>query len=414
MTLARRNFMTGMVVALGAPAALSSRMTNAATPRDGSANYADRVRPLSADMLEDALVGSSYLGCGGGGGLSEARALIAADLAAGLEFQAMDADDLDDDDRVACPYALASLAPLGPEMQARLDAVEHRIEAPPLAAFTLLEEHMETRFAGVILGEIGPLSMAEGLSIAARLGVPALDADTVGRATPEINQHSVRVAGHPLTPAAGVTPFGDRVILQDLQDPSRGEDIFRALSVISGLIGVADAPISGAIAKSDNALVKNSLSLAIAIGRAVRMARAGGQDPIAAARAAGDGYSLFEGRVDRFEWADRDGFLIGDVTLTGTGSYSGRRLILDYKNEHLVARLDGAIIATCPDLITAIDAETQEGVSNPDFTEGQRLTILGFRCAPIWRTPAGLAVFSPRYFGYDADYIPIERRVHAV
>ena len=124
--------------------------------------------------------------------------------------------------------------------------------------------------------------MAEGLSIAARLGVPALDADTVGRATPEINQHSVRVAGYPLTPATGVTMFGDEIILQNLQDPSREEDIFRTLSVISRLVGVADAPITGAQAKKTGTLVTGSLSLATAIGKAARTARGAGQDPIGA------------------------------------------------------------------------------------------------------------------------------------
>ena len=133
---------------------------------------------------------------------------------------------------MACPYALASLAPLSDAIQAKLEAMETPVEFPVLEAFRLLERQLETRFSGVILGEMGPLSMAGGLSIAARLGVPALDADTVGRATPEINQHSVRVAGHSLTPATGFTPFGDEVVLTGLRDPSRQEDVLRALTVV--------------------------------------------------------------------------------------------------------------------------------------------------------------------------------------
>ena len=34
--------------------------------------------------------------------------------------------------------------------------------------------------------------------------------------------------------------------------------------------------------------------------------------------------------------------------------------------------------------------------------------MLGFKSDPLWRRPDGLAVFEPRYFGYDIDYIPIE------
>lgn len=371
----------------------------------------DRGDMLSAQTLEDALLGSSYLGCGGGGSLEEARQLIAEDLAAGHVFRKLPVEVLADDERVASPYALASLAPVSKEMQARLDAITPKVDAPTLSAFALLERHLGTKFAAVILGEIGPLSMAEAMSTAARLGVPSLDADTVGRATPEINQHSVRVAGYPLTPAAGVTLFGDEVILQTVQDPSREEDVFRALSVVSSLIGVADAPITGAIAKSGDALITGSLSLAIRIGKAVREARQAGANAILAGRDAGEGYTLFEGTIGTFNWADTDGFLVGDLSLTGHKAFAGQQLILDYKNEHLVARRDGVVIATCPDLITVIDDDTHEGVNNPEFETGRSVTVLGFRADPLWRRPAGLEVFSPRYFGYDVDYVPIEKRL---
>lgn len=414
--LARRHFMAG-AVAIGGLGALASCKRIEETGAAGASGAStkprdpDRGTLLSAQMLEDALVGSSYLGCGGGGGIEAARALIAGDLADGQTFRLLSTSELADDERVSSPYSLASLAPAGPEILAKLEAIENPVKVPTFAAFSLLEEHLDTQFAAVILGEIGPLSMAEGLSTAARLGVPALDADTVGRATPEINQHSVRVAGHPLTPAAGVTPFGDKVILTGLQDPSREEDLLRALAVVSREIGVADGPITGKIAKSDGALVKDSFTLARKIGEAVRQAKASGADPIEAARAQNAGYNLFRGTVKRFDWADKDGFLVGDLLLQGTGAFAGQTMLIDYKNEHLVARRDGKVVATCPDLITVVDTQTYEGINNPDFTKGQEVAVLGYKCDPLWRKPSGLAVFEPRYFGYDVDYVPIEQRL---
>ncbi len=405
--LVRRHFLQGLVVAAGALGGCAS----ASGSQPSAPSRLSSGRGLTAENLDDILIGSSYLGCGGGGSLAEARELIRSDLANGHVFALIGVDQLADDDRVACPYALASLAPVSEDMQARLDRIENKIEAPTLDAFRLLERHVGTPFSGVIMGEIGPLSLAEGLSCAARLGIPSLDADTVGRATPEINQHSVRVAGYPLTPAAGVTYFGDEVVLQGVQDPSREEDIFRALSVVSQLVGVADAPITGAVAKSEGALVKGSVSLAMAIGAAVREAKASGADPIEAARVAGDGYELFAGDVAGFTWRDEDGFLVGDLTLSGTGRFEGQSMLLDYKNEHLVARRNGEVIATCPDLITVIDRQTCEGVNNPDFIEGQSVVVLGMKCDPLWRRDAGLEVFHPRYFGYDVDYMPIEQRL---
>jgi len=296
-------------------------------------------------------------------------------------------------------------------MQARLDAIENQVGEPVQAAFSVLERHLGQSLAAVILGEIGPLSLTEGLSTAARLGKPALDADTVGRAVPEINQHSVKVAGIPLTPIGAATPFGDEMVVTSLGDPSRAEDILRSVAVASRACGVADSPITGAQAKQQGTLVTDSLTLARSIGEAVRTAREADADPVEAARAAGDGYLLFTGTVSDFNWADEDGFLVGDLKLAGSGEFAGQDFATDYKNEHLVARRNGEVVATCPDLISVIDLETYDGINNPDFTRGQAVAVLGFRCDPLWRSEAGLAVFSPRYFGYGLDYVPIEERL---
>lgn len=403
----RRQFLGGLAVATGALAACSEIVPSGGGSRNSNAN----AEPLDATALEDALVGSSYLGTGGGGSLEEARKLIADDLAAGLTFASLPVSALSDTDRVACPYGLASLADTSEEMQARLDAIEGEAKMPVQAAFEALEKHIGQKFAGVIMGEIGPLSLAEGLSIAARLGVPALDADTVGRAVPEINQHSVKVAGIPLTPIGAATPFGDEMIVETLGDPTRAEDILRSIAVVSRECGVTDSPITGAQAKKAGTLVTESLTLARNIGKAVREAKAGGGDPIEAARVAGDGYMLFTGTVRSTQWRDEDGFLQGELVIDGTGDFSGQNFATDVKNEHLVARRNGEVVATCPDLISVIDVASGDGIVNPGYTNGQQVAVLGFRCDPLWRTPAGLEVFSPRYFGYDIDYVPIEDRI---
>ena len=402
----RRQFLGGLAVAAGTLAACReiAPSDNSNASRSGNS----RAEIMDANALEDALVGSSYLGTGGGGSLSEARELIAQDLEAGLTFTALSVADLNDDDRVACPYGLASLADTSEAMQARLDSIDDGFAFPVQVAFEALERHLGQKFAGVILGEIGPLSLAEGLSIAARLGVPALDADTVGRAVPEINQHSVKVAGIPLTPIGAATPFGDEIVVQTLGDPTRAEDILRSVAVVSRECGVTDSPITGAQAKADGTLVTESLSLARSIGAAVRSANAAGTDPIEAARAAGDGYLLFTGMVARTEWRDEDGFLQGKVQLSGTGDFAGQSFETDVKNEHLMARRNGEVVATCPDLISIIDLQSSDGIVNPGYTDGQKVAVLGYRCDPIWRSDGGLAVFSPRYFGFDQDYVPIE------
>ena len=78
----RRQFLGGLAVAAGTLAACREFTTDGGASR---VTHEGAVK-LDAEALEDALVGSSYLGTGGGGSLSEARELIEHDLAVGLTF----------------------------------------------------------------------------------------------------------------------------------------------------------------------------------------------------------------------------------------------------------------------------------------------------------------------------------------
>ena len=125
---------------------------------------------------------------------------------------------------------------------------------------------------------------------------------------------------------------------------------------------MADAPISGAVAKADNVLVKGSYSLAIALGvvRCVKPRR-----PVTiplrrrelrgrASTSSAGTLRVTIGAIVTASWP---------VTwwLPGDRGFEGQTLLLDYKNEHLVADIDGRIVATCPDLITMVDRQTAEG-----------------------------------------------------
>ena len=44
---------------------------------------------------------------------------------------------------------------------------------------------------------------------------------------------------------------------------------------------------------------------------------------------------------------------------------------------------------------------------------GKRVMVVGLECFDMWRTPAGIDLVGPRYFGIDADYVPVEERVFA-
>jgi len=86
-------------------------------------------------------------------------------------------------------------------------------------------------------------------------------------------------------------------------------------------------------------------------------------------------------------------------------------MVVQFQNENLVAIRDGTIVASVPDLITMLDAELGDAITTEHLRYGYRVVVIGIRCDPKWRTPAGIALAGPRHFGYEVDYVPIERRL---
>ncbi len=363
---------------------------------------------LDRTALEDILAGCAVLGCGGGGTYADGLARLAPELDSAKPFRLLPVSGLGDDEWVASPYGIGSLAPQSEEDRARFAALPRAAEDNVVASFRRLGRFIGRPLVAVVAGELGPWSTAAALSTAARLGIPLLDADRVGRATPEATQDSVVVAGLSTLPLAAVTPFGDSMILETVGANARIEDLLRALSVASaGDLGVTDAALSGREIRRSGALITGTISGARALGRAVRESVAAGTDPVEALRAAGAGQLLFRGTVVDCPWRDEAGFLVGDVTIRGIGAFSGSDYRVHFKNENIVSWKDGAVSVLPPDLIAVVDSGTAVAIANPEFEPGRAVTVLGFPAPAIWRTPAGLRVFGPAHFGLDEPYRPL-------
>ena len=97
------------------------------------AGAAAPVRPgevtLDRTALEDILAGCAVLGCGGGGTYAEGLARLSTGLEAGSPFRLLPVAELGDDEWVASPYGIGSLAPQSEEDQARFAALPRAKEA---------------------------------------------------------------------------------------------------------------------------------------------------------------------------------------------------------------------------------------------------------------------------------------------
>ena len=117
---------------------------------------------------------------------------------------------------------------------------------------------------------------------------------------------------------------------------------------------------------------------------------------------------LYTGKIVDINRKTVGGFDVGEAVIESVGGKQGP-MHLSIKNEFLVATVDGQVVASVPDLITMVDHETSSPINSERVHYGQRVTIFGIGCPPHYRTERALKVVAPRAFGFDFDFVPIEK-----
>lgn len=138
----------------------------------------------------------------------------------------------------------------------------------------------------------------------------------------------------------------------------------------------------------------------------LREAREKQKHPIAAATALLSAQRLFSGKILDIERTTIAGFSRSEARLDGVGKNRDSSFELTFQDEHLVARRDGDVVASVPDLICVLDTDYRAG-NNRDAPLRPPGDRLGCTMGPRWRTDAALEVVGPRYFGYADQYVPI-------
>lgn len=224
-----------------------------------------------------------------------------------------------------------------------------------------LREHLEFvtggQVAALMAAEIGGSNGLLPVAWAARMGLPLVDADGMGRAFPEVPQVTMHLAGISPSPAVMTDERGNLVVFRAISGHWM-ERLERAAAVEFG--GAASSTeFSLTAAQARTATVRNSVSLAIRIGEAVAHAEG---SPVAALMAEIGAFRLLTGKVSDVERHTTSGFVRGSVVVEGLGDDAGRLLRLELQNENLVALERGRVLASVPDLISVLDRDRKSVV----------------------------------------------------
>jgi hypothetical protein len=351
---------------------------------------------LDHNALGEIAIGATVLGTGGGGDPTLGKLMAQQAVATHGPVQLLPLDEVADDGWIiptammGAPTVLVEKIPSGTEV---------------LDAYRMLEQRLQCRAVATVSAEAGGVNSMIPIVVAATLGVPLVDADGMGRAFPEIQMVTPTLHGISATPMTIADEKGNHVLLET-PDNFWTERLARTTTIQMGCSAcVALYAMQGTTAK--RALIPGTISLAREIGHALLVSRTQKRDPIAAITSLLRGRRLCEGKITDVRRRTERGFARGEVDIAGTGREAGVVGKLAFQNENLIFWRDGHPEVTVPDLITVVDEQTGLPITTEGLKYGLRVVVLGFPCHPQWRTPEGLKLVGPRYFGYEIEYTPL-------
>lgn len=356
------------------------------------------MKHLTYKDIDYLAIGAAVLGSGGGGDPYLGKLMAQAAIMENGEVPLLEVDDVPDDKLIipsammGAPAVMLEKLPNGQEPEKALRAV---------ASF------FEQEVYGIISIEAGGINSCIPVYTAARLGLPLIDCDGMGRAFPEIPMVTFSIGGVEASPMVCCDEKGNKVVIESI-DNAWVETLSRTVTVAYGLSSFIGLYVMDGRTLKKFA-VRGTISLAMEIGTRILESKQRKVSAVDSILELTGGYRLFEGKVIDVQRELSTGFVRGKAVLEGIDGDRGSTATLEFQNEYLVAFREGMPVAMVPDLITTLDRETGSPITTEHMRYGQRVVIIGMPCAPIWRTEAGLAQVGPRYFKYDIEYVPIEQ-----
>ncbi|KMW60271.1 N-methylhydantoinase (ATP-hydrolyzing) [Candidatus Rhodobacter oscarellae] len=362
------------------------------------------MRQITPENLEDFIRGTALLGTGGGGDPYIGRLMVAQELETCRAIDILDPDELTEDHfgvSLACMGAPTAFVEKLPNASSMIASMERA------------EKELGRKFNCIVPLEAGGINATIPLVVAARLGLPVVDGDGMGRAFPEFQMTTFNIYGADVNPFVMSDDFRNTVLI-NTDNAHRTENYGRPVCVqMGGIASCASYPMTGPVIR--DTCVPRTISLAIEIGAALRSARSAGEQDVCEALV--DYFKtsnpprfatvLFDGKIQDILRETTAGFAVGKVRLTALDD-PDTEMLVTFQNEFSRASIGDQTLAIVPDLITILDRETGEPITTENLGYGQRVKVVAIAAAENMRTPEALKVIGPRCFGIDEDFEALE------
>ena len=347
--------------------------------------------------LEDTTsiaIGAGILGTGGGGSTYLNRLRLENELRQqGRAVPIVRADDVPDDALVCAVGGMGAPTVSNEKLQEGQE-IKRAVRA--------LEGHLRKKIYAIVIGEIGGGNALGPMITALQCGLPVVDGDGMGRAFPELDMDTFMIYGAPPAPFALADTHGNVSIFTRIGSAKQAEEFARSLTIEMGGSAALVMPIMTGV-QLKATIIRDTLSLAKRIGQTVLECRARSIEPAQTVAELCNGKILFTGKIIDVDRRTVQGFARGKLKISAFDTFE-RQVAIDFQNENLIARIEGQVLCTVPDLITIVSLDDGEPIGTESLRYGLRVAVLALPAPKELKTPEALAVVGPRAFGYDLDF----------
>lgn len=353
------------------------------------------MKKLSVENIFDIGIGSAILGSGGGSDTDLCCMMAKHQIEKTGPVRLISFSELKTDD-IILPIGTMGAPSAETEKLVSGREFEHMLG--------FIKKHLNMTITVLMPFEIGGGNGIIPIIEASRLNLPILDADTMGRAYPEAQMSSCHLMGASASPGFITDCLGNTSVIYAANTPTL-EKIGRQICVSMGSIAAFGFfPLKAN--EVEKCTFSKSISKAFSIGKAVRVARENGKDPLDAVLSTCKGQKLGSGIITDIDRVIERGFLRGEVKIKNKKEL----LELGFKNEYLIAKCNEKMIATTPDILMLLEQQTGMPIDTTKLQYGLKVHLIALPAPTLWTTPAGLQLVGPRHFGYETDYHPISRQ----
>ncbi len=340
---------------------------------------------MKKEIVEEDLahlaIGAGILGSGGGGAPLYNQRITQALMRKHGPVPLMQVDDLLPSDLVVpvafmgAPLVACEKIPTGKEADALLSTLREFVESD--------------RRIVLMPAEIGGANAFTPLWIAARHGLPVLDADSIGRAFPELPMSALHLRGISPAPAYIADGLGQAHTLH-IENVHELEKSARSIAISMGSRALVALYLMSGM-RAFEAVVRGSLSKAIEIGRLVEEATLAKQNPAEKLAQVYQGKHVATGVIRRVEHGVEKGFLKGKIVIDD-------HIELQMINEFLLCRYQGELCAASPELICLLEEGSGKPITSAEARWGLAVDLVTLPAPPIWRTKEGMALVGEEIF----------------